>query len=166
MNVQPIEQFNPEGAKAVTNTFANTLRELMLEKRISASDLAREVWGTTKDKRGYDVARNRDRIGHYLSGKSYPGRDNLQKIAKVLGVKIDVLEKLQPTPLVRRPETAKDIQVTYFTEGQNSGLASLSMSKVHLVPKTVLIIMDLIAKDPIHGSKTKEGKKKSGANKG
>lgn len=44
------------------------------------------IWGTTKDKRGYDVARNRDRIGHYLRGNSYPDRENLLKLADALGI--------------------------------------------------------------------------------
>jgi hypothetical protein len=63
----------------------------MLRKDISASDLAREVWGTTRDKRGYEVARNRDRIGHYLNGTSYPAPANLELLAKTLDVPVEEL---------------------------------------------------------------------------
>jgi transcriptional regulator with XRE-family HTH domain len=69
-----------------TPKFAATLRAAMRVKGFSKSELARRVWGTTKDTRGYDVARNRDRIGHYLNGTSYPEPDNLVKLAEALGV--------------------------------------------------------------------------------
>lgn len=61
----------------------------MSRNDLSASEIARRIWGTTKDRRGYDVARNRDRIGHYLSGNSYPEPDNLAKLAEALGVAIE-----------------------------------------------------------------------------
>ena len=82
----------------MTASFAATLRQLMLDRKMSRSMLARKVWGTVKDKRGYDVARNRDRIGHYLTGKSFPAPDNLKKIAKALGAEPKALEKLRPAP--------------------------------------------------------------------
>ncbi len=58
---------------------------------ITPSEIARRIWGTAKDKRGYDVARNRDRIGHYLAGTSYPTEVNLQKLADVLNMPIETL---------------------------------------------------------------------------
>jgi transcriptional regulator with XRE-family HTH domain len=63
----------------------------MLKQGLSASEVARRVWGSTKDKRGYDVARNRDRIGHYLAGTSYPEPENLQLLADALGLPIEDL---------------------------------------------------------------------------
>jgi transcriptional regulator with XRE-family HTH domain len=135
-----------EKAEAPTDTFADTLRALMLKQRISASDLARSVWGTTTDKRGYEVARNRDRIGHYLSGASYPGKENLAKIAKALSVKLEVLEKAQPAPVVRTAEAkaAKDFQVSYA-----DGVAIVSMIKMRLSSPSVVLIMDIVSKDPL-----------------
>lgn len=65
--------------------FARRLHELMIARGLSQSDLARAVWGSTKDQRGYNVARNRDRISVYLKGLSYPERENLDKLAKILG---------------------------------------------------------------------------------
>jgi transcriptional regulator with XRE-family HTH domain len=63
---------------------------------MSSSELARQVWGTTTDKRGYTVARNRDRIGHYLAGTSYPEAENLAKLAAALGVPVETLAIERP----------------------------------------------------------------------
>lgn len=76
--------------------FAAKLRELMARRRLNASDLARQVWGEIKDQRGYMVARNRDRIGHYLSGVSFPEEANLRKLADVLGVSYEDLIMTKP----------------------------------------------------------------------
>jgi transcriptional regulator with XRE-family HTH domain len=64
---------------------------MMKKLGMSSSELARQVWGTTTDKRGYTVARNRDRIGHYLAGTSYPEAENLAKLAAALGVPVETL---------------------------------------------------------------------------
>jgi hypothetical protein len=58
---------------------------------VKPADLARMVWGTTVDSRGYTVPRNRDRIGSYLSAQSYPEPDNLRKLADALGVPVEEL---------------------------------------------------------------------------
>lgn len=130
--------------------FANLLRELMLEKRITASELARKVWGTTKDYRGYTVAKNRDRIGHYLSGKSYPEKDNLQKIAKALGVPFERLAATQPIPSVREARSPKDIELIVHATGPLKGAASLSLHKVDLTLANAMKIMELLKEDPIY----------------
>ena len=72
-------------------SFAAVLSAAMIKAGITPSEAARRVWGTAKDKRGYVVARNRDRIGHYLTGTSYPNDENLHKLADVLGVPVDTL---------------------------------------------------------------------------
>ena len=58
----------------------------MAARGFNNSDLARAIGGTIKDTRGYDVARGRDRVGHWLTGNSYPGRDNLYELARVFSV--------------------------------------------------------------------------------
>ena len=78
------------------SAFAEALHEAMNRKRMNASALARAVWGTTKDYRGYDVAKNRDRIAYYLSGKSAPRDDVLKKLADILDVPLDHLAGLRP----------------------------------------------------------------------
>jgi transcriptional regulator with XRE-family HTH domain len=69
--------------------FARRLFELMAERGLSQSDLARKIWGETKDTKGYPVARNRDRIGNYLRGRSYPEQANLKLLAEALEVSVE-----------------------------------------------------------------------------
>jgi transcriptional regulator with XRE-family HTH domain len=58
---------------------------------LSQSDLARSVWGTVEDARGYTVAKSRDRVSAYEKGKSAPTRENLEALARVLGLAVDQL---------------------------------------------------------------------------
>ena len=71
--------------------FAEQLAAAMKQHGLNASEVARRIWGTTKDNRNYDVARNRDRIGHYLSGRSYPEPENLRKLAEAVGLPVEQL---------------------------------------------------------------------------
>jgi len=50
------------------------------------SDIARDVFGEMRDPRGYLVARNRDRIGTYFKGTSYPKRATMLKLCASLGI--------------------------------------------------------------------------------
>jgi|SRR5215469_825154 len=133
-------------SEMTTKTFAETLRALMLKNKMSASDLAREVFGTIKNNKGYKVARNRDRIGHYLAGTSFPEKENLIKIAKALNVAPEVLTKAQPAPPVRESRHPNDIQVTFHADAVS---ASLAIAKITLTTGTVVSIMELIGKDAI-----------------
>lgn len=82
-------------------TFPQRLYQARRDKGWSQSDLARRVWGETKDSRGYLVARNRDRVSMYESGKATPTLENLHQLAKALGV---TAEELSPT--LNEPFTA------------------------------------------------------------
>jgi transcriptional regulator with XRE-family HTH domain len=68
--------------------FGRRLQQLLDQKGMNYSDLARLVWGKTVTKSGYEVAKNRDRISVYISGKAFPDPRNLKKIADTLGVEI------------------------------------------------------------------------------
>jgi transcriptional regulator with XRE-family HTH domain len=68
--------------------FGRRLQQLLDQKGMNYSDLARLVWGKTVTKSGYEVAKNRDRISVYISGKAFPDPRNLKKIADMLGVEI------------------------------------------------------------------------------
>jgi hypothetical protein len=68
--------------------FARRLHEFMARKGMSQSDLARAVWGKDTDTRGYEVAKNRDRISSYLRGRSIPEPANMKTIADKLGVTV------------------------------------------------------------------------------
>jgi transcriptional regulator with XRE-family HTH domain len=140
------------------NSFADLLRQLMLEKRITASDLARAIWGTTKDYRGYDVARGRDRIGHYLAGNSFPEKENLTKIAKALGTNYERLAKTQPAPTVRQARDPKDPLLTIYSTGPNAGKAHLVV-KVDLSLKAAMAIIEMIKADRAKDQPAKKTKK-------
>jgi transcriptional regulator with XRE-family HTH domain len=68
--------------------FGRRLQQILDQKGMNYSDLARAVWGKTTTKSGYEVAKNRDRISVYVSGKAFPDPRNLKKIADTLGVEI------------------------------------------------------------------------------
>ncbi len=86
----PADLTETEGASGVTQiqneNFARRLQQLMVERGLSQSDLARTIWGETTNADGRTVARNRDRISVYLKGKTVPDPVNLQKLAEALGV--------------------------------------------------------------------------------
>lgn len=64
--------------------FARNFSKIMQESGYGQSELAAEIWGTTKDTQGFTVAKNRHLISKYVSGKSFPSRETLSKIARVL----------------------------------------------------------------------------------
>lgn len=86
--------------------FARKLRDAMIAKAMTASDVARYIWGEMTDYRGYKVARNRDRIGHYLAGLSLPDPENFKKLAQAVGLTEDEL-RAGYTPPVREFATVK-----------------------------------------------------------
>ncbi|MCB8829045.1 hypothetical protein LJD47_28955, partial [Escherichia coli] len=61
----PADLTETEGASGVTQiqneNFARRLQQLMVERGLSQSDLARTIWGETTNADGRTVARNRDR---------------------------------------------------------------------------------------------------------
>ena len=70
----------------IHKAFAAWLAAQMAARGFNRSDLARLIWGTVPDARGYDVAKNRDRIGVYLRGTGYPSLDTKYKLAEVFDV--------------------------------------------------------------------------------
>lgn len=90
------------------DNFARRLNQALLKKGWSQSQLAEKVWGRTKDHRGNDVAKGRDRISVYLAGKAFPDPHNLAKIAEALGLPISELAPDATAAAVERdrPEVA------------------------------------------------------------
>ncbi len=67
MSARPIRRVPPAGGldgpeQIQMQEFGRRVHDLRMARGMSQSDLARAIGGTTKDARGYDVARNRDRI--------------------------------------------------------------------------------------------------------
>ena len=71
--------------------FAKRLRQLMSEREMTQSELAAKIWGRHTSSEGKYVAKGRDRISVWVSGKNFPDRENLEKLAKHLKVKVNEL---------------------------------------------------------------------------
>jgi transcriptional regulator with XRE-family HTH domain len=63
----------------------------MTERGLSQSDLAAKIWGRHINSEGKNVARGRDRISVWATGKNVPSAKNLAKLAKALKVKVSDL---------------------------------------------------------------------------
>lgn len=74
------------GSSELVGGFKQRLYQLRRDKGWSQSEVARRAWGVVTDGRGYEVARNRDRISAYEAGRDIPTRENLEKLAEILGV--------------------------------------------------------------------------------
>ena len=79
------------GQRLALRTFAETLKQARTDRGMSQADLARLIWGTTTDTRGYTVARKRDRISSYEAGKATPEAHHLQQLAEALGMTVEEL---------------------------------------------------------------------------
>jgi len=126
--------------RAEMAAFSRTLSELMARKGMSQSDLARAVWGSTTDARGRDVARNRDRISHYVRGTQMPEAKTIKKLADVFGVPV-----VELCPALALPQgRATQAEVNLTTVGGRPDLALLTVNK--MVPMSVAVqILALLA---------------------
>lgn len=111
--------------------FARRLHILMVERGLSQSDLAREIWGGAEDRRGYKVAKNRDRISAYLRGTALPEAENLALIAKALGVEVTDLAPDMTAAAIDRANP----EVSMTTIAGHADKTHLRVNK--LVPMTV-----------------------------
>jgi transcriptional regulator with XRE-family HTH domain len=75
----------------VAGSFKARLYYLRRQRGWTQSELARRVWGSVEDARGYSVAKHRDRISIYEHGSATPRRESLDAIAKALGVTVSEL---------------------------------------------------------------------------
>jgi hypothetical protein len=119
--------------------FARTLNDALRAKGMSPSDLARAVWGSTRDYRGYLVAKNRDRVGNYLAGVSYPSADNLAAIAKAVGLKLDALAVKAPAG-EPAAELRGALDVTFTVLDRQPGLAVMQMRKLVSIAAGIAIL--------------------------
>lgn len=90
--------------------FARKLHQLRTDRGMSQSDLAREIWGTKTDAKGYTVAKNRARISAYEKGEHYPDPVNMKRLCEVLGVPPEELAPDLMAATVDREEP--EIQLT------------------------------------------------------
>jgi hypothetical protein len=117
-----------QNARPEYMAFADKVRDAMNRKGLSASDVARLVWGSTKDARGTVVARNRDRMGAYLAGVSLPDPTNLEALGQVLDIPVAELEltfppkrRLKPGVFVSLSHRKRDSLVSDLNLGRPQG---------------------------------------------
>jgi transcriptional regulator with XRE-family HTH domain len=68
--------------------FAKRLAKIMADRELTQSKVAAEIWGRSYNAKGAKVANGRDRLSVWVSGKNFPDRENLEKLARAL--KVDV----------------------------------------------------------------------------
>jgi hypothetical protein len=71
--------------------FAKRLKQLMEERQLTQSDLAAKIWNRYTNTEGKHVARGWDRISVWVNGKNIPDTKNMEKLARVLRVKVSDL---------------------------------------------------------------------------
>ncbi len=107
--------------------FSTKLYEARLAKGLSMSDLARKIWGTVTDTRGYEVPKNKDRISRWENGDQVPEPHNLRLLAEALDMTVEELAPdLTAAAIDRNAQPA--VQMT-MVQGQPG--------KVHLVVNTL-----------------------------
>lgn len=96
----------------LTGGFSDRLAQVRKAKGWSQSDLARLIWGVTTTSAGHEVAKNRDRISAYESGRAKPNADNLERVAEAVGLSV---EELAPDLVVddvfANPDPRMDIRL-------------------------------------------------------
>jgi hypothetical protein len=139
--------------------FARTLLEAMLRKKMNASSVARAVWGTTTNKEGFTVAKNRDRIGQYLAGASYPKPETLVLLAKALdldpaSLRVDNLPGAGPTA---RAQAMAPTEVNMVVMAGYAGFALLQINKLLPVELCLSFLKQIHEHDMANPSPGDEG---------
>lgn len=142
-NRSPPTTTTHKDAKPDLAAFADTVQAALLKKGMNASQLARLIWGETQDGRGYNVAKNRDRIMYYLRGQSFPNEENLEKLARALGLNVEELKGMRPVQglVVSRPRSngpGQEIQM--FVQDAIPGRALLQVNKMMRTTTAIAVI--------------------------
>ena len=93
----------------LTDRFATNLKLLREQAGLKKSHLAQELWGTTTDGRGCTVAKNRDRISAWESGKAVPCEENLDMLSEYFGVFVQDLAPDVSNPRILRHATQQTV---------------------------------------------------------
>ena len=78
--------------------FADNLKQALLARGMTASDLARRIWGDEPDrlKGNWQRARSRQRIAKYLNGQVKPKKSTVALIAETLELPVEQLTGAAP----------------------------------------------------------------------
>jgi transcriptional regulator with XRE-family HTH domain len=111
--------------------FAHRLNAVLREKALTQSQVAGRMWDYTVDSKGAKVAKGRDRLSVWCSGKSFPSAENLELLAKALGVTV---RELAPQEEVRTAAAAPP-EVSMVRSAAYPGKTLLQITK--LVPHSI-----------------------------
>ena len=129
--------------------FRHRLYQLRRDKGWSQSELARRIWGEVEDARGYKVARNRDRISAYESGRAVPERANLDAVAAALGVTV---EDLAPDVVLANPRAGSEASATMSLKIL-PGAATAHLKIDAIVPTSVALkVLELLQAPGVGGA--------------
>lgn len=92
--------------------FAKRLKRIMSKQGLSQSDLAAKIWGRHTSSEGKHVAKGRDRISVWVSGRNFPDHGNLLKLAKHLKVEVADLAPEAELKAAHKRSVAADWSVT------------------------------------------------------
>lgn len=104
LNHPPDETIDRAPRDTIRREFSKRLQALLRERGWNQSELARRLYGTTKDSAGRVVAKGRDNVSGWVRGKVLPYDDAMDKLCNVLGVDRDAL-----VPYELSPNTDRDI---------------------------------------------------------
>ena len=89
----------------------------MAEREMTQSDVAAKIWGRTANAKGANVAKGRDRLSVWVSGKNFPDHENLEKLARAL--KCSVSDLAPEAELKAAHHGAADWSLTKPADGSN-----------------------------------------------
>lgn len=120
-----IKRLTGASRQMALNEFSERLFNLMTTKGLSASDIARGMFGTTTNELGNQVAKGRDRVSHWVNAKKLPDAQNIQKLAILFGVNSEAL-----IPQVTAPARGNNEKLVFEAVEGRPGFALIKVEKI------------------------------------
>ena len=128
--------------------FPRRMRAALDKQGLTQSQLAVKIWGTTVDSKGARVAKGKDRISEWLSGKARPRAENCELLAKALGLKAS---DLMTIPYQGGKGGAETLPFSAIESDAHPGMTLLHIHK--LVPTTLAARIHLMLAEADETSK-------------
>jgi transcriptional regulator with XRE-family HTH domain len=124
------------------------MRAALDKQGLTQSQLAAKIWGQTVDSKGAKVAKGKDRISEWLSGKARPSAENCEKLARALGLNAS---DLMTTPHRGGKGGAETLSFSAIESDAHPGMTLLHIRK--LVPTTLAARIHLMLAEADDASK-------------